>query len=174
MRPALAIMGLFIACLLADPVINFIAEAFFAMRGDISAGSGAMSVVANFTTFMWWLAAFALTLLPILYMIFFLPQTLPDEILRWLGGGLHSLGDSRAVTAAQAGISGIYAATTTGRGATGGAPFRIQRQGANSGGDGQNSGNGGGSGGRDQALVGGQGVAGGGSSSWPAGKKGKS
>lgn len=51
---------------------------------------------------------FGLTLLPILYMIFFLPQTLPDEILRWLGGGLNSLGDSSAIGTVQSGLATIY------------------------------------------------------------------
>ena len=41
-------------------------------------------------------------------MIFFLSQILPDEILRWLGGGLNSLGDSSAVGLVQTGIATIY------------------------------------------------------------------
>ena len=57
----------------------------------------------------------------ILYMIFFLPQTLPDEILRWLGGGLNSLGDSTAVGAVQGALG-----TTYGRNAsTGEAPGKL-------------------------------------------------
>lgn len=108
-RPALAVLGLFIACLIADPVIDFVASAFFEMREALMKGSGYVSIASNFNTYVWWIACFGLTLLPILYMIFFLPQTLPDEILRWLGGGLNSLGDSSAVGQVQSGLATIYA-----------------------------------------------------------------
>ncbi len=141
--------------MVADPVINFVAEAFFSMRGDLMMGGGALGLLSSFATFMWWLAAFALTLLPILYMIFFLPQTLPDEILRWLGGGMHSLGDSRAVTAAQAGMASIYGASGLSRAGGGGNPLAPKARAVDAGrkDDGGDNRKG------DQALVGGQGVA---------------
>lgn len=50
-----------------------------------------------------------------MYMIFFLPQTLSDQILQWIGGGVRSLGDSDAIGNAQAGLAGLYG---MGRGAT--------------------------------------------------------
>ena len=119
-RPVLAILGLFLACLLADPVIDFVTQAFFGMRGDIAKGGGFMQLLNNVNTFFWWMAAFALTLLPIMYMIFFLPQTLSDQILQWIGGGVRSLGDSQAIGKAQAGLAGLYgmgrAATISGGG----------------------------------------------------------
>lgn len=111
-RPSLSIIGLFLACLIADPVINYVAIAFFEMRDTLQKGSGAIGVISNFYTYVWWFAAFGLTLLPILYMIFFLPQTLPDEILRWLGGGLNSLGDNSAIGVVQSGLSGMYGRST--------------------------------------------------------------
>lgn len=135
-RPALAIIGLFLACMLADPVIDYVALAFFEMRGALVTGSGVAGLLPNFNTYIWWIAAFGLTLLPILYMIFFLPQTLADEILRWLGSGLNSLGDSTAVGAVQAGLGsqygqkvggGVAPGKLGGRGASGASPAKPQK-----------------------------------------------
>ncbi|XBG33422.1 DotA/TraY family protein [Pseudomonas sp. 13.2] len=84
-RPALAVLGLFAAILVSDPVIDYIAQGFFAMRGAVVSSSGGVGVIAEFLTFAWWFMVFGLTLLPVLYMIFGLPQTLPDEVLRWIG-----------------------------------------------------------------------------------------
>ena len=61
-------------------------------------GGGVNSALSNFTTYVWWIGAYGLLLLPILYMIFFFPQSLPDKLLSFLGWGLNSLGDSTAVT----------------------------------------------------------------------------
>lgn len=61
-------------------------------------GGGVISALSNFITSVWWIGAYGLLLLPILYMIFFFPQSLPDKLLSFLGWGLNSLGDSTAVT----------------------------------------------------------------------------
>jgi conjugal transfer/type IV secretion protein DotA/TraY len=155
-RPSLSILGLFLACLIADPIINYVAIAFFEMRDALQKGSGAIGVISNFYTYVWWFAAFGLTLLPIMYMIFFLPQTLPDEILRWLGGGLNSLGDSSAIGIVQSGLSGMYGRSTM----YGGSPGKL---GGNPNGGGKPRINGGGkpriNGGGGGVLANGQGIA---------------
>ena len=96
-RPALAIIGLFLAVVLSDPIIDYVALAFFEMRSAIQKSTGTIGAVASFNSFTWWMTAFGVTLLPILYMIYSLPQVLADEILRWVGGGLSALGESNAV-----------------------------------------------------------------------------
>jgi hypothetical protein len=50
-RPALAVIGLFAATLVADPLVDYIAKAFFAMRGDVAASTGWVGVLAQFTSF---------------------------------------------------------------------------------------------------------------------------
>ena len=158
-RPALAVLGLFIACLIADPVIDFVASAFFEMREALMKGSGFVGIISNFNTYVWWIACFGLTLLPILYMIFFLPQTLPDEILRWLGGGLNSLGDSSAVGLVQTGLATIYGKQA----AQGTSPGKFnptsKRNPPGSSNPSQSPRNGGGSGGSGGSLLNGQGVS---------------
>lgn len=64
-----------------------------------------MSVIAEFLTFGWWFMVFGLTLLPVLYMIFGLPQTLPDQVLRWIGAGIGDLGETNATGQMRGGIA---------------------------------------------------------------------
>lgn len=104
-RPALAILGLFAAVLVSDPVIDYIAQSFFAMRGAVVASTGSVGAISEFLTFAWWFMVFGLTLLPVLYMIFGLPQTLPDQVLRWIGAGIGDLGETNAVGQMRGGMA---------------------------------------------------------------------
>nr|WP_205299904.1 DotA/TraY family protein [Pantoea sp. Tr-811] len=104
-RPALAILGLFAAVLVSDPVIDYIAKGFFAMRGAVVTSSGGVGAISEFLTFAWWFMVFGLTLLPVLYMTFGLPQTLPDQVLRWIGAGVSDLGETSAVGQMRSGVT---------------------------------------------------------------------
>ena len=95
-RPALAVIGLFAAMLIADPIVDYIAKAFFAMRGDVVASTGWVGAISQFFTFFWWFLAFGGLLLPVLYMIYGLPQVLPDHVLKWINAGVHDLGATGA------------------------------------------------------------------------------
>ena len=105
-RPALAVIGLFAAMLIADPVVDFIAKAFFAMRGSVAASTGWVGVVAQFTQFFWWFSVFGGLLLPVLFMVFGLPQALPDRVLAWLNVGVHDLGATSAGSQMQGSLQG--------------------------------------------------------------------
>jgi len=100
-RPALAIIGLFAAMLLADPIVDYITKAFFAMRGDVVASTGWVGAISQFSTFYWWFLVFGGVLLPVLYMVYGLPQVLPDHVLRWINAGVHDLGATNATSAMQ-------------------------------------------------------------------------
>ncbi len=104
-RPALAVIGLFAAFLIADPVTDYTAKAFFAMRGDVAASTGWVGVLAQFTQFFWWFVAFGALLGVVLFMIFGLSQSLPDQVLAWLNVGVHDLGATSASNEMRAGIS---------------------------------------------------------------------
>lgn len=114
-RPALAVMGLFAAMLIADPVVDYIAKAFFAMRGDVVASTDLWGALASFYSFFWWFSVFGTVLLPVLYMIYGLPQVLPDAVLKWLGAGLDDMGSGKAIGGMQGGASGAMAAGTAGK-----------------------------------------------------------
>ena len=100
-RPALAVCGLFAADLVADPIVDYITKAFFAMRGDVVASTGWIGVISQFFTFFWWFAAYGLLLLPVLYMIYALPQVLPDHVLKYLNVGIQDLGATGASSSMQ-------------------------------------------------------------------------
>ncbi len=104
-RPALAVIGLFAATLVADPLVDYIAKAFFAMRGDVAASTGWVGVLAQFTQFFWWFIAFGGLLLPVLFMIYGLPQVLPDRVLAWLNVGVHDLGATSASSEMRSNLS---------------------------------------------------------------------
>lgn len=138
-RPALAIIGLMAAMLIADPMVDYIAKAFFAMRGDVVASTGLLGAVAQFYTFFWWMTVFGMVLLPVLYMIFGLPQILPDHVLQWIGAGLSDLGATGASQKMQQ-SAGEFGGRLSGP--------RIGGGGGGSGGGGSGSGSGGGGGGK--------------------------
>ena len=95
-RPMLALIGLFAAILVSDPVITYVTDAFFSMREALVTGGGTISTFSQVWQTFWWIGLYAAVLLPILYMIFGLAQSMPDEILRWVGGGIGSLGETNA------------------------------------------------------------------------------
>jgi hypothetical protein len=97
-RPSLAIIGLFLAIIISDPIITFTAKAFFNMRGAVMGSNDSLiGIVAEFTTFHWWLMAYGTVLMPILYMVFGLSQTMPDRVLKWVGAGTPDLGETNAM-----------------------------------------------------------------------------
>jgi len=104
-RPALAVIGLFAAMLVADPIVDYIAKAFFSMRGAVVTSTGLFpGALVEFVTFAWWLFAFGITLLPVLYMIYGLPQVLPDHVLKWINAGVHDLGATHAMSNVRGGL----------------------------------------------------------------------
>lgn len=92
-RPALLVVGLFAAFSLANPILNVVTEAFFAVKGSV--GSNTHWII-NFLQWKNWLIVYGLLLLPIMLMIFGLPQTLPDAVLQWIGVNIQSLGETQA------------------------------------------------------------------------------
>lgn len=167
-RPALAVIGLFAAFLVADPIVDYIAKAFFAMRGDVASSTGWVGVLAQFTQFFWWYATFGFVVGGVLTMVFGLPQMLPDKVLAWLNVGVHDLGatsasnDMRAAISRQGHASGKAAleqlAEGQSRGRRGGASGQLPGDGPSGGGPRSGGPRGGGSG-AAPINAGGQGVA---------------
>lgn len=163
-RPALAVIGLFAAMLVADPIVDYIVKAFFTTSGAISSAT-TLSWFAGIFQFFWTLSIFGLTLLPVLYTIFALPQSLPDEVLKWIGAGVHDLGASSAAHDMRGGVA-QHAPTPPilgGGGGGGGGRSKRLEGGSPSGnigaGQGDSPRRGGGVQGTSPLNVGGQGVA---------------
>lgn len=95
-RPALIIVGLFAAMLVANPVIGYISKAFWAMYYSNVTSSESLGWFIEFLQWKNWLIMYGFVLLPVMYMIFGLSQTLPDTVLRWIGAGISSMGETQA------------------------------------------------------------------------------
>lgn len=101
LRPSLAILGLFAAMLVSDPIIDFLAKGFFEYRGAIVTSTGNIGWLAEFFTFGNWMIVFGGILGPVLYMTYGLPQALPDSALRWISAGIEPIGSSSAISEAR-------------------------------------------------------------------------
>ena len=108
-RPALAVIGLFAAILISDPLVTFVVNGFFAVRGAIEGGMSGGNVVVYYLTavpqFLVWMMALSVLLVVVLYMCFALPQTLPGAVLQWIGAGVTDLGESGAMGRIQEGMN---------------------------------------------------------------------
>ena len=103
MRPVLIIGALFAAMLLANPVILYVSKAFWAMRTANVSSAESMGFLVQFLTWKNWLIMYGMVLLPVVYMIFGLSNTLPDAILTWIGAGIKPLGETQAMSEMRAG-----------------------------------------------------------------------
>jgi len=105
-RPALAVIGLFAAILVSDPLVTFVVNGFFAVRDAVNGGAtGAMSYLAALPMYLWWMIALSFLLIPVLQMCFGLPQILPGAVLQWIGAGVSDLGESGATGKLQSGLA---------------------------------------------------------------------
>lgn len=108
-RPSLAVIGLIAAFKVSDPIINYISTGFFAMRAAIVSSTGTVGWFAQFESFVWWFEMYGIVLIPVLYMIFGLPQALPGHVLEWIGGGVRDLGETHAQSAIGGGYGKLQA-----------------------------------------------------------------
>lgn len=95
-RPALIITGLFAAMMVANPVVGYISKAFWAMYHANVTSAESLGWFIEFLQWKNWLIVYGFVLLPVMYMIFGLSQTLPDTVLRWIGAGISSMGETQA------------------------------------------------------------------------------
>ncbi|MBN0741798.1 hypothetical protein JTL98_32665, partial [Pseudomonas aeruginosa] len=95
-RPALIITGLFAAMMVANPVVGYISKAFWAMYHANVTSAESLGWFIEFLQWKNWLIVYGFVLLPVMYMIFALSQSLPDTVLRWIGAGISSMGETQA------------------------------------------------------------------------------
>lgn len=104
MRPVLIIAALFAAMLLANPIILYVSKAFWAMRTANVSSAESIGFYVQFLTWKNWLIMYGMLLLPVVYMIYGLTNTLPDAILTWIGAGIRPLGETQAMSEMRAGM----------------------------------------------------------------------
>lgn len=161
-RPSLAVIGLIAAFKVSDPIINYISTGFFAMRAAVVSSTGTVGWFAQFESFVWWFEMYGIVLMPVLYLIFGLPQALPGHVLEWIGGGVRDLGETHAQNAIRGGLDSMR--VLPGSGGVGGLMGPASQQGG--GNPRPGGGGGGGGGGGNQGPRGG---IGGGPGSGPGG-----
>ncbi|HMY90758.1 MAG TPA: DotA/TraY family protein [Nitrosomonas sp.] len=105
-RPALIVIGLFAAMLLANPIIEYVTIFFFAVRTANVTSSESLGWFMQFLTFKDWLLMYAFVITPIVYMVFGLSQSLPDTVLSWIGAGIRSMGETNATGEMRAAMIG--------------------------------------------------------------------
>lgn len=97
-RPVLIVFGLFAAMAIANPILLYISKAFWAMRAANVTSAESLGWFVEFLQWRNWLIMYGLLLLPVIYMIFGLSQTLPDVVLKWIGIGIDSMGSTQATS----------------------------------------------------------------------------
>ena len=107
MRPVLIIAALFAAMLLANPIILYVSKAFWAMRTANVSSAESIGFYVQFLTWKNWLIMYGMILLPVVYMIYGLTNTLPDAILTWIGAGIKPLGETQATAEMWGGMEGV-------------------------------------------------------------------
>lgn len=87
-RPALMVLGLIASMAILNPAVQYINEGFILAFRSIQADSvtGLLSVAG-------FLLVYCTIIFAVFMMIFALPQTLPDRILRWIGAGIGDMGE---------------------------------------------------------------------------------
>lgn len=122
MRPALMVFGLVVAVIMLNPVVAFVNESFLMIFRVLQADSttGLFSVAG-------YILGYTVVIFGSIMLIFSLPQTLPDRILKWIGAGIGDLGEqSTAQRIEQTGSNQARTAMIAGSGAMKGGAGRAK------------------------------------------------
>lgn len=91
-RPALMIVGLVMSGALLEPIIQFINNGFILAVRTVQADS--LTGIFSLAAFM---LGYCFLIFSIFMLVFGLPQTIPDRILRWIGAGIGDMGEQSTV-----------------------------------------------------------------------------
>ena len=99
-RPALIVLGLIVSMAVLNPIVHWINPAFLLYFRSAQADSLTGLLTVAGVLLLYTGLIFAVTI-----MVFALPQTMPDRILRWVGAGIADLGESNATQRVEQGAS---------------------------------------------------------------------
>jgi len=121
-RPALMIVGLVVSMVAIVPLLQY-TNAFFVLSFRLVQTNS----VTGLFSMAGYIMAYCFVVFSVLMMVFALPQTLPDRILKWIGGGVGDLGEHGTMSRIESGASGQarMAATAMGQKAAAGRQARI-------------------------------------------------
>lgn len=100
-RPALMVLGMVFSMAVLIPAVRFVNSGFIlAFRvNQADSVTGLLSLAA-------YMLIYGVIILAVFMLVFSLPQTLPDRILRWVGAGISDLGEQQSMSRIESGASG--------------------------------------------------------------------
>lgn len=99
-RPVLMVLGLVASLAIFPPLFNYINWGFGLAMNVVQSES-----TTGVPSFMVLLAIYCFTISQVIYLVYGLPQTVPDRIMRFIGGGIADLGEQSTVSQIQGGAS---------------------------------------------------------------------
>ena len=99
-RPVLMVLGLVASMAITIPVMDFLNAGFLIKMKSLQ-----VNAVTGIISITGYLAIYCFLVYSALMLIYGLPQTLPDRILRWIGGGIGDLGEQASVSKIERGAS---------------------------------------------------------------------
>lgn len=100
-RPPLMVLGLVASMAILAPALRFVNAGFMTAFRIIQADS-----VTGLLSLGGFMLIYGVIVLGVFMMVFSLPQTLPDRILRWIGAGIADLGEQNTMNRIESGASG--------------------------------------------------------------------
>lgn len=108
-RPALMIVGFVFSIAILNPLVLFINEGFSLAVKATQADS--MTGLFSLAGFM---IGYCFIMLSVFMMVFSLPQTFPDRILKWVGAGIGDMGEQNSAAKLEGAASGQARTAATG------------------------------------------------------------
>lgn len=100
-RPPLMVLGLVASMAILIPAVRFVNASFMTAFRIIQADS-----VTGLLSLGGFMLIYGVIILGVFMLVFSLPQTLPDRILRWIGAGIGDLGEQNTMSRIESGASG--------------------------------------------------------------------
>lgn len=100
-RPPLMVLGVVASMAILTPAVRFINAGFITAFMVIQTDS-----VTGLLSLGGFMLTYGVIILGVFMMVFSLPQTLPDRILRWIGAGIADLGEQNTMARVESGASG--------------------------------------------------------------------
>jgi conjugal transfer/type IV secretion protein DotA/TraY len=99
-RPPLMVLGLVASQGLMTPIVHFINESYVANFRSVQSASttGPMSIAA-------YILVYCIIMMAAFMLVYALPQSLPDRILRWIGAGINDMGEQSTASRVESGAS---------------------------------------------------------------------
>lgn len=87
-RPALMVLGLMFSIAVLNPIIHFLNEGFL-----VAVASNQADAFTGLFSLAGYMLGYCFMIFSVFMLVFSLPQTFPDRILKWIGAGIGDMGE---------------------------------------------------------------------------------